>query len=197
MKIQFLIMILIITQSFAQEQKDSIVLNKYVRGDPFTEMIDAEIEIAKNWGFIINYSYGDCSGTYDYKITEFKKKNVIAKKSLKKKYDKNWETIFNNEVFINTHTWFIEYDSKIKILVSDKLKLNFDKGKSNIIFKPNRKFTLWTDFRTEKNEILTTPYNGSFIIDANTIRLKFESETELIYSYDIVNRNEVILTRKK
>lgn len=98
MKLQFILLMLISLQSCAQEQNDPIILKEYIGGDPFMEFFDAQVEVAKNWGFTIEYFYGDCAGTYDYKIAEFKKYNRRAYKLLSKIYGKDWKTRFDIDV---------------------------------------------------------------------------------------------------
>ncbi len=60
--------------------------------------VQAEIEIAKKWGFKIENFFGDCGGTFDYKDEEFRIINQKSDPFFIKKYGENWWKRFEKEV---------------------------------------------------------------------------------------------------
>ncbi len=172
----------------SQMQKDSLVLKKYIAGEPFMNRIDAEIEVAKNWGFIIEYTFGDCGGTYDNLIEKFKKENKKTKLALANKFSKNWETTFQNQVLLTLNPWYFKPKSLDEILKLDTLKLNPKKGNSIIVFNSDNTFTFTSNTSVKSKK---AKYNISdtqlFLIFPNGKRLAFhykikQNEIDLIHS---------------
>ena len=174
-----------------QEQNDSLVLKKYVGGEPFMNRIDTEIEVAKNWGFIIQYTFGDCGGTYDNLIEKFKKENKKTKLALANKFGENWEAIFQDQVTFNLHPWYLNIESTDDFIKSDTLKLSTQKSKATLRFNPDKKYTLTVETNNSK-EVVASYYD----LSENQLHLIFPNGNKRVYNYSI-KQYEIELTRSK
>ena len=134
-------------------KKDSLILKKYIGGEPFMNRIDTEIEVAKNWGFIIQYTFGDCGGTYDNLIEKFKKENKKTKLALANKFGENWEVTFQNQVLLTLNSWYLKPKSLDEIIKLNTLKLNPKKGNSTILFNPDNTFTFTSNSSVEHKKL--------------------------------------------
>jgi len=172
-----------------QMQNDSLVLKKYIGGEPFMDRIDAEIKLAKNWGFITQYTFGDCGGTYDKLIEKFKKENKKTKLILVKKFGENWETTFQNQVLLTLKPWYLKPKSLDEILKLDTLKLNPKKGSSIIVFNPDNTFTFTSNTSVESKK-------SKYSISDTQLFLIFPNGKRLAFYYDI-KQNEIDLIHSK
>ncbi len=95
-------LMLISTFTFAQTNQnsvqDTLVFYQYIGGKPYMERVLKEKEIAEKWGFKIEYFFGDCGGTFDYKIEEFKILNEKNSALFIQKFGENWHDKFLVEV---------------------------------------------------------------------------------------------------
>ncbi|MGZ5243636.1 MAG: hypothetical protein ACXWEY_00645 [Bacteroidia bacterium] len=105
MKYLLLLLLLFISPgAFAQTNpnysntKDTLVLYRYIGGKPSLKYVNAEKETAVKWGFKIEFFFGDCGGTYDYKGDEFNNLNSESYPKFVEKFGKNWAERFYIEV---------------------------------------------------------------------------------------------------
>ena len=183
--------------SFSQVESDSLILKEYIKCKPNFDYLDLKKNIFKHWGVKLIYIFAKD----DYDFINHPKENSSTHKDLANKFGDNWEVTFKNELFLNERVWFLECNNKKDLKNLENLTLSVEKGSSNIKFNSDRTFTLWTDFRIEKDddygeEILTTPYLGNYTLKENTILLKFDDNTELHYDYEIV-KSKIKLKMKK
>lgn len=87
--------------AFAQtepDNKDSLILHKYIGGKPSMKYLEAEKQTAAKWGFTIDYFFGDCGGTFDYKLEEFKILNEKSAAGFTARFGENWVERFYTDV---------------------------------------------------------------------------------------------------
>lgn len=182
---------------YAQSDNDSIVLKKYIGGKPYMIGIMVEQAVAKNWGVIIKYSYGDCSNTYDYLINDFENENKKAHQLLKEKYGLNWEKTFRTEVLMNSNDWYIGISTKEELFNIDTLNLSFENQISKIEFQSNRTFVLSINSKNNENQKSTPKtYNGNYTINDDEINLIFQDKTSINFKYETLFQKGIQLIRK-
>ena len=160
--------------------------------------INTEKAVAKNWGIIIEYTFGDCSSTDNDLINEYAKENEKSYQQLRDIYGLNWEKTFRNEVLLNSNSWFINIRNKEQFFDSDTLNLNNENQASKIEFIPNRTFILSTDLKTNDNQKFNPIiYNGYYTIEKDEINLFFQDGTTILFKYDIPFQKGIVLSRKK
>ncbi len=164
-----------------QQPTDSLVLKKYAGGDPFMDRINTEISLAKQWGFIIQYTFGDCEGTYDHLIKEFETLNKTTKITLENKFGENWEIIFQNQVTFNLHPWYLNLENVDDFIKSDTLLLSTKKNKATLQFNPDKKYTL--TFETNNSKELIESY---YDVSGNQLHLNFPNGNKQVYNYSTV-----------
>lgn len=199
MKTILIVIFLLSFQSimYAQSDNDSIVLKKYIGGKPYMIGIMVEQAVAKNWGVIIKYSYGDCSNTYDYLINDFENENKKAHQLLKEKYGLNWEKTFRTEVLMNSNDWYIGISTKEELFNIDTLNLSFENQISKIEFQSNRTFVLSINSKNNENQKSTPKtYNGNYTINDDEINLIFQDKTSINFKYETLFQKGIQLIRK-
>jgi hypothetical protein len=86
-----------IAQSVEPATQDSLTWYVYIGGKPDMTRVKAEKTVANNWGIKMDYFFGDCGSTYDYKDDEFADKNKPLFKFLEGKYGEDWQVEFDKQ----------------------------------------------------------------------------------------------------
>lgn len=88
----------LLSQTNKNSIEDSLIWHMYIGGKPDMKKLECRENVARRWGIVIEYFYGDCVGTYNYKAKEFEDKNKMVFEYLKQKFGGNWLEKFNKEV---------------------------------------------------------------------------------------------------
>ena len=168
---------------------DTLVLKKYIGGDPFMDKINTETKLAKQWGFKIQYTFGDCGGTNDYLIKKFEAHNEKTNLALTKKFGKNWEVTFQNQVVLSTHPWFFNIQNLDDFRKLDTLKLSTKESKVSFHFNLDNTYML-TNATQNTKEVIKSYYRLSI----NQLQLTFPNGEHQDYNLRIISPNEISLT---
>lgn len=84
--------------SVESHQSDSLVWSIYIPGK--SDMSDRPYaeQVAQLWGIKLFYFFGDCTGTYDEKRTEFEQSNQAVFRFLTETYGEDWRIKFDQQV---------------------------------------------------------------------------------------------------